>query len=104
MASRIPRRRQRDSRSKNRRREARRRCGAIDELRLGQPDYSQMSPALADVTRRQLPGLKSAIVQLVALQSVTFRGVGPGWPRYLRSKVPEWPDRISHRAGAGWKD
>jgi CubicO group peptidase (beta-lactamase class C family) len=51
---------------------------AIQELRLGQPDYSQMSPALADVTRRQLPSLKSTVVQLGALQSVTFKGVGPG--------------------------
>jgi CubicO group peptidase (beta-lactamase class C family) len=51
---------------------------AIEELRLGQPDYSQMSPAFADVTRQQLPNLKSAVGQLGAVQSVTFKGVGPG--------------------------
>jgi hypothetical protein len=51
---------------------------AIEELRLGQPDYSQMSPAFAGVTRQQLPGLKSNIGQLGAVQSVTFKGVGPG--------------------------
>jgi CubicO group peptidase (beta-lactamase class C family) len=51
---------------------------AIEELRLGQPDYSQMSPALADITRQQLLDLKSTIVNLGAVQSVTFKGVGPG--------------------------
>jgi len=51
---------------------------AIEELRRGQPDYSQMSPAFADVTRQQLSGLKETIVQLGAVQSVTFKGVGPG--------------------------
>ncbi|MGO9257630.1 MAG: serine hydrolase [Bryobacteraceae bacterium] len=50
----------------------------IEELRQGQPDYSQMSPAFADVTRQQLPDLKSGANQLGAVQSVTFKGVGPG--------------------------
>jgi CubicO group peptidase (beta-lactamase class C family) len=50
----------------------------IEELRVGQPDYSQMSQAFAGVTRQQLPGLKSTIGQLGAVQSVTFKGVGPG--------------------------
>ena len=51
---------------------------SIEELRRGQPDYSQMSPAFADVTRRQLSNLKDTILQLGAVQSVTFKGVGPG--------------------------
>jgi CubicO group peptidase (beta-lactamase class C family) len=51
---------------------------AIEELRLGQPDYSRMSPAFADVTRQQLPDLKSGIIQLGPVRSVTFKGVGPG--------------------------
>ncbi len=50
----------------------------IEELRQGQPDYSQMSTAFADVTRQQLPDLKSGANQLGAVQSVTFKGVGPG--------------------------
>jgi D-alanyl-D-alanine-carboxypeptidase/D-alanyl-D-alanine-endopeptidase len=50
----------------------------IDELRLGQPKYELMSPAFADVIRQQLPQLKTAINQLGALQSVTFKGVGQG--------------------------
>jgi CubicO group peptidase (beta-lactamase class C family) len=51
---------------------------AIEELRLGQPDYSRMSPAFADVTRQQLSNLKSTVIQLGAVQSVTFKGVGTG--------------------------
>ncbi|HYL77078.1 MAG TPA: serine hydrolase [Bryobacteraceae bacterium] len=51
---------------------------AIEELRLGQPDYSRMTPEFGDVTRRQLPDLKSTVVGLGAVQSVTFKGVGTG--------------------------
>jgi hypothetical protein len=36
-----------------------------------------MSSALADVTRQQLPQLKATITQLGAVESVTFKGVGP---------------------------
>lgn len=50
----------------------------IDELQRGEPKYELMSPGLADVTRRQLPQLKDALTQLGALQSVAFKGVGPG--------------------------
>jgi hypothetical protein len=50
----------------------------IEDLQRGEPNYGQMSPQLADVTRRQLPQLKAAMTQLGALQSVTFTGVGPG--------------------------
>jgi len=50
----------------------------IGELQRGEPDYTQMSPQLADVTRQQLPQLKATMAQLGALQSVTFTGVGPG--------------------------
>ena len=47
----------------------------IEELRLGQPKYDLLSPALADVTRQQLPQLKAIIAELGAVQSVTFKGV-----------------------------
>ena len=50
----------------------------IEELRRGEPDYSQMSTSLADVTRQQLGTLKAMMVQFGAVQSVTFKGVGPG--------------------------
>ncbi len=49
----------------------------IEELRLGEPKYELMSAALANVTRQQLPQLKSTITQFGAVQSVTFKGVGP---------------------------
>jgi len=50
----------------------------IEDLRLGKPNYDLMSSGLADATRQQLPQLQSMIVKLGALQSVTFKGVGPG--------------------------
>jgi hypothetical protein len=50
----------------------------IEELRAGEPKYELMSPGLAGVTRQQLPQLKAAITELGAVQSVTFKGVGPG--------------------------
>jgi serine-type D-Ala-D-Ala carboxypeptidase/endopeptidase len=50
----------------------------IEELQRGEPNYDQMSPQLADVTRQQLPQLKTVMGQLGTLQSVTFTGVGPG--------------------------
>jgi CubicO group peptidase (beta-lactamase class C family) len=50
----------------------------IEELRTGQPKYELMSPGLANVTRQQLPQLQATINQLGAVQSVTFKGVGPG--------------------------
>ncbi len=50
----------------------------IEELQRGEPNYDQMSPQLAAVTRQQLPMLKTTMAQLGTLQSVTFTGVGPG--------------------------
>jgi CubicO group peptidase (beta-lactamase class C family) len=50
----------------------------IEESRSGKPNYDLMSPGLADNTRQQLRLLQSTIVPLGALQSVTFKGVGPG--------------------------
>ena len=49
----------------------------IEDLRLGKPDYDMMSSGLADATRQQLPQLQPMISQLGAIQSVTFKGVGP---------------------------
>jgi hypothetical protein len=39
-----------------------------------------MSSGLADATREQLPQLQSTVTQLGAIQSVTFKGVGPAGP------------------------
>jgi CubicO group peptidase (beta-lactamase class C family) len=50
----------------------------IEELRVGKPDYDLLGPGLANARRQQLPQLQSMIVGLGALQSVDFKGVGPG--------------------------
>ena len=49
----------------------------IDEVSRGQPDYSLMSPALADATRQQLAAIQSTLVQFGAVKSVAFQSVGP---------------------------
>ena len=50
----------------------------IDELIAGKPNYDLMNPGLADATRRQLPGIQSMFAGFGALQSIAFKGVGPG--------------------------
>lgn len=50
----------------------------------GSPDYSAYTPAMADLTRSQLPMLQPAFQRLGPLQSVTFKGVGlNGVDQYL---------------------
>ena len=49
----------------------------IEELRTGKPNYDLMSVNLANLTRQQLPQLQSTIAGLGALQTVTFKAVGP---------------------------
>jgi hypothetical protein len=50
----------------------------IEEIRAGNPNYDLMSSDLAKGTREQLPMLQSSTIELGKLQSVTFKGVGPG--------------------------
>ena len=50
----------------------------IEGVRTGAPNYALMSPSVAQMTRRQLPQLQAEVVPLGALQSLTFKGVGPG--------------------------
>jgi len=52
----------------------------IEELRIGKPDYELMSSAEARETRRQLTQHEAVIAKLGALQSLTFKGVGPAGP------------------------
>jgi hypothetical protein len=49
----------------------------IEEVRTGQPNYDRLSPGLANAIRGQLPQMQPMIAGLGALQSVTFKGVGP---------------------------
>ena len=58
----------------------------IEELRSGKPNYDHMSSALAAATRQQLPEIQSGLAELGALQSVTFKGVGPGGADIYRVK------------------
>jgi CubicO group peptidase (beta-lactamase class C family) len=50
----------------------------IEGLRSGEPDYSQMRPEFANVTRQQLPNWKATFVQLGPVQSMIFKSVGQG--------------------------
>jgi len=50
----------------------------ITELQAGTPNYDLMSPGLADATRQQLTGIQSMLNGMGPLQSVIFKGVGPG--------------------------
>jgi CubicO group peptidase (beta-lactamase class C family) len=50
----------------------------IEGLRGGNPDYDTMSLNFAAITRQQLPQLESTIADLGEVQSVSFKGVGPG--------------------------
>lgn len=49
----------------------------IAELAVGKPNYDRLVPALAEITRSQLTGLQAGLSQLGAVQSVTFKSVGP---------------------------
>ena len=50
----------------------------IEGLRAGNPDYDLMSSNFAAITRQQLPQLQSTMTDLGTIQSVSFKGVGPG--------------------------
>ena len=55
----------------------------IAGISTGKPNFAEMSPALADTARQQLPQLEAAMVHLGAVQSVEFPGVGnQGWDMY----------------------
>jgi len=52
----------------------------VEELRNGKPNYELMSSAQARETRRQIAQHETTIAKLGALQSLTFKGVGPAGP------------------------
>jgi CubicO group peptidase (beta-lactamase class C family) len=57
----------------------------IGELRLGKPNYDLMSSALARLTRRRITQEQATIAKLGALQSLTFKGVGPAGPNIYQA-------------------
>jgi hypothetical protein len=55
----------------------------IDGILAGEPNYSEMTPELAAVTRQQLPKLEALVQGFGPVQSIAFRGVGQaGWDSY----------------------
>ena len=52
--------------------------GAVDGLQRGAPDYARMTPRLADILRQQLTQLHAQMTALGAVDSIFFKGVGPG--------------------------
>ena len=51
---------------------------AIEDLQHNLPNYQRMSPQLADRVRRNVSDLHAMLTALGALESIFFRGVGPG--------------------------
>jgi bla regulator protein blaR1 len=49
----------------------------VDSIISGSPNYNEMSPMLAEATRKQLPKLEAFVARLGAVKSVKFLGVGP---------------------------
>ena len=50
----------------------------IDEMRRKEPTYGRMAPEFAEVARPQAEHIEGLIGGLGTLQSITFKGVGPG--------------------------
>jgi hypothetical protein len=50
----------------------------IEDLRHGTPNYDRMSASLAAKIRRQVPELQAMFNALGTVESIFFRGVGPG--------------------------
>jgi beta-lactamase regulating signal transducer with metallopeptidase domain len=56
---------------------------ALDAVMSGSPDYSQMEPALAAETRRQMPQINELMKTYGPIKSIQFKGVGDmGWDTY----------------------
>lgn len=55
----------------------------LESSRLGNPNYNEMSPVLANAVRQQLPMMQSHLQKLGAVKSLEFQGVGSaGWDSY----------------------
>ncbi|HXE68576.1 MAG TPA: antirepressor regulating drug resistance protein, partial [Hyphomicrobiaceae bacterium] len=50
----------------------------IENMQRGAPNYERMSPQLAAKIQRQLPQVQAMLTALGAVESIYFRGVGPG--------------------------
>ena len=50
----------------------------IEGIRTGKPNYEEITPPLADLTRKQLSHLHADISEAGSIQSIRFVGVGSG--------------------------
>jgi CubicO group peptidase (beta-lactamase class C family) len=66
----------------------------IEDLRIGKPDDAMLSPGAP--IHRQLPQLRSEVAQFGAIQSIAFKGVGPGGADIysVKSEKGAWEYRI----------
>jgi serine-type D-Ala-D-Ala carboxypeptidase/endopeptidase len=58
----------------------------IDELQRREPKFDEFTPELAEIARPQMPHAEDQVANLGALQSVEFKGVGPGGADIFRLK------------------
>ncbi|MFI5311149.1 MAG: serine hydrolase [Gemmatimonadales bacterium] len=58
----------------------------IEALRAGKPNYGDMTAAMAETARQQLPQQQAALAPLGALESLTFKAVGPAGPDIYTAK------------------
>ena len=58
----------------------------IDELQRREPKFDLFTPELAEIARPQMPHAEEQVANLGALQSVEFKGVGPGGADIYRLK------------------
>jgi CubicO group peptidase (beta-lactamase class C family) len=58
----------------------------VEALQAGKPNYDQMNSSLAELIRQQLSQTQSKLAELGPLQSITFKGVGPGGADIYRVK------------------
>ena len=52
--------------------------GQIDRLQRRQPDFDELTPEFAEIARPQAEHIEALLSSLGTLQSITFKGVGPG--------------------------
>jgi D-alanyl-D-alanine-carboxypeptidase/D-alanyl-D-alanine-endopeptidase len=52
--------------------------GQIDQLQRREPDFDELTPEFAEIARPRAEHIETLLGSLGALQSVTFKGVGPG--------------------------
>jgi len=58
----------------------------IDELQRREPKFDEFTPELAEIARPQMPHAEEQVANLGALQSMEFKGVGPGGADIYRLK------------------